>query len=65
MEEEKTMVEKEIILANEEQLKALEDKLLRVVKALIAHTEREKTDSLIKLRTDLYATGVMPDLFPP
>ena len=49
----------------QEKLMALGDNLLKVVRALIAHTEREKTDSFTKLRMDLYATGVMPNLFPP
>jgi hypothetical protein len=47
---------------DEENIKALESKLLKVVRALIAYTEREKTDSSTKLRKDLYGTGVMPNL---
>lgn len=49
-------------MTDEERLKALEEKLLKVVRALIAYTEREKTDSAVKLRMDLYASGVMPNL---
>ncbi len=46
-------------MTEEERIKALEDKLLNVVRALIAYTAREKTDSSTRLRMDLYQTGVM------
>jgi len=52
-------------MTEEERLKALEGKLLKVARALIAYTGREKTESAFQLRMDLYASGVMPNLVPP
>jgi hypothetical protein len=52
-------------MTEEERIKALEDKLLKVVRALIAYTEREKVASATQLRMNLYASGVMPNLYPP
>lgn len=52
-------------MAEEERLKALEDRLLKVARALIAYAGREKTESAFQLRMDLYASGVMPNLVPP
>jgi len=52
-------------MTDEERIKALEDKMLKVVRALIAYTEREKAASATRLRMDLYASGVMPILYPP
>jgi hypothetical protein len=49
-------------MTEEERIKALEDKLLKVVRALMAYTE---SGLLTRLRMDLYATGVMPNLYPP
>jgi hypothetical protein len=52
-------------MTEEERIKALEDKLLKVVRALIAYTERDNTASATQLRMNLYASGVMPNLYPP
>jgi hypothetical protein len=49
-------------MTEEERIKALEDKMLKVVRALIAYTQ---SGSSTKLRMDLYALGVMPNLYPP
>jgi len=49
-------------MTEEERIKALEDKQLKVVRALIAYTE---SGLLTRLRMDLYATGVMPNLVSP
>jgi hypothetical protein len=52
-------------MTEEERLKALEDKLLKVARARIAYTGREKTESAFQLCMDLYASGVMPNLVSP
>lgn len=49
-------------MPEEERIKALEDKQLKVVRALIAYAE---SGLLTRLRMDLYATGVMPNLVSP
>jgi hypothetical protein len=49
-------------MSEEERIKALEDKLLKVVRALMAYTE---SGLLTRLRMDLYATSVMPNLVSP
>ncbi len=49
-------------MTEEERIKALEDKLVNVVRALMAYTE---SGLLARLRMDLYATGVIPKLIPP
>lgn len=49
-------------MTDEERIKRLEEHLLKVVRALIAYTERENTQSSGRLRMDLYASGVMPNL---
>jgi hypothetical protein len=46
-------------MTEEERSKALEEKLVKVVRALIAYTD---SGLLTRLRMDLYATGVMPSL---
>jgi hypothetical protein len=46
-------------MTEEERIKALEDKLVNVVRALIVYTE---SGLLTRFRMDLYATGVMPNL---
>jgi hypothetical protein len=49
-------------MTEEERIKALEEKLVKVVRALIAYTD---SGLLTRLRMDLYATGVMPNLVSP
>jgi hypothetical protein len=49
-------------MTEEERIKALEEKLVKVVRALIAYTE---SGLLTRLRMDLYATGGMPNLVSP
>jgi len=49
-------------MTEEERIKDLEDKQLKVVRALMAYTE---SGLLTRLRMDLYATGVMPNLVSP
>ncbi|MGA2363346.1 MAG: hypothetical protein ABSG73_12915 [Candidatus Aminicenantales bacterium] len=49
-------------MTEEERIKALEEKLMKAVRALIAYTE---SGLLTRLRMDFYATGVMPNLVSP
>jgi hypothetical protein len=49
-------------MTQEERIKALEDKLVNVVRALMAYAE---SGLLTRLRMDLYATGVISNLVSP
>jgi hypothetical protein len=49
-------------MTGEERIKALENKQLKMVRALIASTE---SGLLTRLRMDLYATAVMPSPVSP
>jgi hypothetical protein len=49
-------------MTQEERIKALEDKLVNVARALMAYTE---SGLLTRLRMDLYVTGVISNLVSP